>query len=372
MGAIFRADVVGSMLRPQELVQAKRNLRAGELAPEDYARIEDRAVDEALRIQERAGMEVVTDGEMRRDIFFDFFIRGLSGLSPLPGSTVRFHGHEGGVAMEVQIPFSVTERIATRECPGVAEYTYAVQHTRKPVKITLPSPGMIVGFWNRHSAVAYSDPFSLMEDAADAVATWMRQVAAAGCTYIQIDAPELNEVYVDPRQRAEYESRGIPVDRFLALDTEIVTSLGNIRVPGVTKGLHVCKGNGTQSWIAEGGYEQTAQSLLSRATGFDVIHMEYDDLRSGSFEPLRHIAEEQVVVLGLVSTKWVRMETAEELKARVREASAFHPLASLALSTQCGFASASETAEDRRITENVQAAKLKLIADVAREIWHTR
>lgn len=368
-GTTFRADVVGSLLRSPSLVEARRALRTGRISATDFALVEDRSVDEALRIQEKAGVDVVTDGEMRRDIFFDFLISGLGGLSMLPGEAVRFHSHDKEVAMEVTIPFSVTERITVRECPGVREFKYASAHTTKPVKVTLPSPGMMTGFWNEHSKRAYPDVYRLMEDAAGAVESWMQQLAAAGCSYIQIDAPELNEAYVDASVRGDLARRGIDPDRFLEVGTAAIVTLGNVPLSGVTKALHICKGNGTQSWIAEGGYQATARGLLSRARGFDTFLMEFDDERSGSFEPLREVPDDKLIVLGLVSTKWTRLESEDELETRIREAARYHPLDRLAISTQCGFASAAETAAERRITEDVQAAKLNLVADIARRVW---
>jgi 5-methyltetrahydropteroyltriglutamate--homocysteine methyltransferase len=287
----------------------------------------------------------------------------------LPGIAVKFHGHTEDAAMQVQIPFSVTEKISARECPGVREYKYAAAHTDMPIKVTLPSPMMILGLWNAHSKAAYPDPFLLAADAAEAVATWMRQLADAGCTYIQIDAPELNEAYVDARVRTDYEQRGISSERFLSVGTELLGSLADIQLSGVTKALHVCRGNGTQSWIAEGGYEEFSRVVFRRASGFDIFHLEYDDDRSGSFEPLRHLPKDKVAVLGLVSTKWTRMESPEELSRRIHEAARFHPLSQLALATQCGFASAAETAADRRITDATQLAKLRMVAAVARDIW---
>lgn len=368
-GATHRADVVGSMLRPEYLVDARGKLRAGTMPAEEYQHIADRAVDEALRIQEEAGVDIVTDGEMRRNIFFDFLIGGLNGLSMLPSDPVRFHSHDDETAMEVSIPFTVTDRISARDCPGVAEYRYASSRTVKPVKVTLPSPGLLTGMWNDKSRAAYPDPFMLMEDAAEAVASWMQQLADAGCRYIQIDAPELNEVYVDASVRADHARRGIDPERFLEVGTALVKALGDLDLPGVTKALHICKGNGTQSWIAEGGYEATAKGLLATATGYDAFLMEFDDQRSGGFEPLRDVPDDKLIVLGLVSTKWTRMEEAAELKARIHEAARHHPLDRLALSPQCGFASAAETATGRRITEEVQLQKLTRVAEVAREVW---
>ena len=187
---------------------------------------------------------------------------------------------------------------------------------------------------------------------------------------MQVDAPEFNEVYADARIRAEYEERGIDTERFKTEGAELLGRLGSVPRPdGSVLGLHVCKGNGTQSYIARGGYEDISREVFQRAEGFDVFLMEYDDERSGSFEPLRHLPDDKVAVLGMVSSKWVDLEDPDELKRRIDEAARFHPKEQLGLATQCGFASASETAEQRLLTDAAQAAKLKLVADVAHDVW---
>ena len=370
MTTVFHADVVGSMLRPPELVDSRARMRAGQLSPDEYLEIENRAVDQALEIQQTAGLDVVTDGEMRRDIFFDFFIKGLTGLSTLPGTSVRFHSHEADVAMEFQIPFTVTERVTALPCPALDEFRYARAHTTKELKVTLPSPIMILGFWNEQSRDAYPDPFELAQDAAEAVRGWVRDLADAGCTYIQIDAPELNEAYADQRVRAEYEARGIDPRHFIELGTELVGTIADVELPDTVRtGMHVCKGNGTQSWIAEGGYGEFAKHVFKRASNFDVFHLEYDDDRSAGFEPLADLPDDKVAVLGMVSTKWIELESRDVLKQRIDDAARFHPKDQLALATQCGFASASETADQRRITDATQRDKLRLVAEVAREVW---
>jgi len=370
-GLVHHADVVGSLLRPRELVDARAAMRQGQLPYPEYRHIEDQAVDAALRLQEEAGLHVVTDGEMRRDIYFDFFVAGMDGLAMLPGATVKFHGHDPSADFEVQIPFSVTERVTAKDCPGVAEFQYASERTDRRVKVTLPSPLiMICNFWNEHSQEAYPDPFELAIDARDAVVDWMRQLADVGCTYLQIDAPELATAFTDKTFRTQtLPGLGLDPDRFIEVGTEIIGTLGDVDLPGVTKALHVCKGNGTRSWIGEGGYEAYAEHVLASATGYDVFHLEYDDERSGGFEPLAQLPDEKVAVLGLVSTKWTRMEAPEELKARIDDAAKFHPKERLALATQCGFASGAETAEDRKITDQTQTDKLRLVVDVARDVW---
>jgi 5-methyltetrahydropteroyltriglutamate--homocysteine methyltransferase len=368
---IHRADVVGSMLRPPWLIEAREELRAGTLARDAYTEIEDRAVDEAISIQQQAGVDVVTDGEMRRDIFFDLFVNGMSGFSRAVAYTVRFRGKRPADAMEVQVPFAVTDEVRLRSSPALDEFLAARDRTEKPLKVTLPSPMLVGGFWSPdHSRAAYPDPFALFAEAAEVVHRWAGELFDAGCRYVQIDAPEFNEVYADARVRADYESRGIDPARFKAEGAQLLNHVAGVsRPPGALLGLHVCKGNGTQSWIAEGGYEEICREVFKEADGFDVFHLEFDDERSGSFEPLRHLPEDKVAVLGLVSTKWQALEEPELLRRRVDEAAAFHPLERLALATQCGFASASETAEQRKITPKTQAAKLRLVADVAHSIW---
>jgi 5-methyltetrahydropteroyltriglutamate--homocysteine methyltransferase len=369
MNPIYRADVVGSMLRPPELVDGRAAMRAGRLLPDEYKAIEDRAVDTALRIQEEAGVDVVTDGEQRRDIFFDFFISGISGMSPTPGSTIEFHGATPEDSMAVQIPFSVTERIKALPCPALAEFAYAVDRTERPVKITLPSPMLITGFWGEISHGPYPDPFQLAEDATVAVAGWMRELSDAGCRYIQIDAPELAEIHAESGIRAQVAEQGIDPERFMEIGTQLVASLGDVETPGAIKAMHVCKGNGTRAWLAEGGYGPFAEHVFARASGFDVFHLEYDDERSGDFEPLAKLPDEKVAVLGLVSTKWTELEDRGDLKKRIGDAARFHPKEHLALATQCGFASAAETAEARKITPQTQADKLRLVAEIAHEVW---
>jgi methionine synthase II (cobalamin-independent) len=366
---IYHSEVVGSLLRPPELVEARRALRAGELDPQDYRAVEDRAVDEALRLQEAIGLDVVTDGEMRRDIFFEFLIKGMSGLEMKPGYTVRFHSHEDPEAMVVQIPFTVTETIAVLPCPAVDEFGYARERTSKPLKVTLPSPVMMLGLWGDESKDAYPDPLELVADAGAAVKRWALELADAGCEYIQLDAPDLIDLYCDENVRAEYESRGIPAADLRELGTQLAVEIGELDLPGVTRGMHLCRGNGTQSWIAEGGYDDFAEHVFARATGYDVFHLEYDDERSGGFEPLAELPEDKVAALGLVSTKWQQLEDPDMLKARIRQAAKYHPLERLALAPQCGFASAAETADERKLTEQTQRDKLQLVVDVARDVW---
>ena len=371
---VFRAEVIGSMVRPPQLVKARQQMRAGQLPSADYKAIEDEAVDEALRIQEDAGMDVVTDGEMRRDVFFDFAVTGMEGAAMVGGNAFRFHGDTPEAAMEVQVPFSITQKVKARRCPGVAEFEYAQAKTDLPVKIAIPSPTILMAtYWNaEHSSEAYPDPVALGHDADAVVRSWIAELIDAGCKYIQIDAPPTAGYYAD-RSALEISADGLRMDPddLRELDLKLVTELGDIGRPSdVTLAIHLCKGNGTQAWIAEGGYEMLAESGgLAKMSGYDAVHFEFDDDRSGGFEPLAALPENVVAILGLVSTKWTKLEDPAELEQRIRAAAEFHPLDQLALAPQCGFASASETAQERKIAPQTQDEKLKLVADVAKKVW---
>ena len=292
---IHRAEVVGSMLRPPQLVEARAQMRAGRLDPAAYREIEDAAVDEALRIQSDAGVDVVTDGEMRRDIFFDFLIKGLTGLVMQPSSySVRFHGHDADAAMEVQVPFSVVERITRLPCPAVAELDYASRHTDKQLKVTLPGPLMMLGMWGDASTRRLPRPAGPRRRRRRRGAR-LGARPGGGRLHVHPARPPRPQRAVAATQsvRDEWAARGIPVDELIALGVDFVQRFGDQDLPGVTKGMHLCKGNGTQAWIAEGGYERFARDVFGRAGGFDVFHLEYDDARSGGFEPLAPAARRQ-------------------------------------------------------------------------------
>ena len=370
--SVFHTEVVGSLLRPVELVAARQRLRAGELAPDDYRAIEDRAVDGALSLQEQVGLDVVTDGEMRRDIFIDFLVKGFSdsAFARETSYTVTFHNDDEADAMTVEIPFTVVGRLEPLPCPALEELAYAKARTDRPVKVTLPGAGLISTFWSERSRDAYPDPLELIRDVGDAVKRWAFELADAGCEYIQLDVPDLCDLYCDPNVRLDmYDRRGISSTVARELVSDLVVEFGELELPGTVKGVHLCRGNGTQSWIAEGDYGPAGRHLFPRLGGFDVVHLEYDDDRSGGFEPLASLPEQTVAALGLVSTKWRRLEDPHLLKARIADAARHHPLERLALAPQCGFASAAETASQRKISEQTQRDKLQLVVDVARETW---
>jgi 5-methyltetrahydropteroyltriglutamate--homocysteine methyltransferase len=290
----------------------------------------------------------------------------MEGVADIPGATIRFHAADPTQDWEWQAPVTVTGRIrAKRPMMTIEEFSYARGHAHVPVKITMPSPLVMYGAWSpEHSRPAYSDPFELFADAADIIRAEARELARLGCTYIQIDSPDLGTL-VDPENRALREGLGISTDRTLTEGVDIINSVAD--VPGVRFGLHICKGNNKSTWIATGGYEYTADKVFPRAANFDVFLLEYDDERSGSFEPLASVPDDKVVVLGLVSSKLPELEPVEELIARIDEAARYVGRERLALSTQCGFSPVS--IGGNLVSEDTQERKLELVAEVAHKVW---
>jgi 5-methyltetrahydropteroyltriglutamate--homocysteine methyltransferase len=365
MQALYRAEVVGSLLRPSYLTGAREAHARGELSAAQFKQIEDRAVDQAIALQEGAGVDVVTDGEMRRQVFFDQLIQGIEGLGEAPAAPVRFHGDQPGQDVEFQAPVCVTGKVRRRRMLTPEEFVYARARARRPVKVTLPSPLLLFALWSpAHSREAYPDPFELFADGAEIVRDEARELVELGCEYIQIDAPELCQVLGDPAQREIWSSLGIAPERVFSEGVDLINAAAD--VAGATVGLHMCRGNYQSRWIAQGGYEEVSEQVFPRATNYDVFLLEYDDPRSGSFEPLRKLPDDKTAVLGLISSKRDRLEEPEQITRRIEEATRYAPREQLALSTQCGFAS---DVSGNLISEATQGAKLRLVADVAHEAW---
>jgi 5-methyltetrahydropteroyltriglutamate--homocysteine methyltransferase len=364
MPGTFHADVIGSLLRPSYLADARAALADGGMSAEDFKRIEDRAVDQAIAMQEGCGLDVVNDGELRRFSFLDHLLGDLDGVAEAPGAPITFYGADGS-SWDWHSPVSVTGKLRAHRMMTIEEFSYARARAHVPVKITMPSPLVMYSAWSpERSRSAYSDPYEMFADAAAIIREEARELARLGCTYIQIDSPDLGTL-VDPENRSLRESLGMPTERTLTEGVDIINSVAD--VPGVTFGLHICKGNYQSRWIATGGYEFTAEAVFGRSTNYDVFLLEYDDERSGSFEPLAKVPDDKVVVLGLVSSKLSELEPPESLIARINEAAKYVGLDRLALSTQCGFSPVSIGAN--LISEDTQERKLELVAEVAHQVW---
>ncbi len=362
-----RSDVVGSLLRPPALLDARDRLARGELDPPAFKRIEDAAVDDALALQERAGIEVVTDGEMRRLSFQSQMAEAVDGFGQWDIDAFlwgRWHSETVG-DKEIERPsIAVVDKLRRRRFLSAEEFAYARGRTTRTLKATLPSPSLFANFWDPdRSAGAYASIEEFVGDAAEILREEVEELVRLGATYIQIDAPHYTMV-LDPGYRSFYESRGWPADRWLQFGLEY-DNLVIGEHPGVTFGFHLCRGNQGSRWLVEGGYDAIAEQAFGRIRAQRLL-LEYDDERSGSFEPLRAVPEDRTVVLGLVTTKTPRRETVDELARRIEEAAAFVPLERLALSPQCGFAT---SVVGNALSVDDQDAKLRTIAETAATVW---
>lgn len=376
----FRADQVGSLLRPQRLIQARAAHEAGKICMEELRQVEDESIFEVVKHQEACGFKVVIDGEYRRENWWIDFIRGLSGVEIREGQASQAFvapkkhdcGHDHGQDDEgwKYVPKNVvtTGKLGSPNSVNATDFKYLQSTTDRVAKITLPSPTRLHFHGGREVVLreAYAD---IEEFFADVVKIYQREIAAledAGCRYIQIDDP-LMTYFISDRLRAEIVASGEDPDARLSRYVELTNACIAKRRPETAIGIHVCRGNSRSGWIAEGGYQRIAETVLG---GLKVDHflLEYDDERSGDFEPLKAVTRGIKVVLGLVTTKFPRLESADDLVRRIDEASKFIPLEDLAISPQCGFAS---TVEGNIITPDDQWRKLDRIVETAQRVWGT-
>ncbi|HEV3348672.1 MAG TPA: cobalamin-independent methionine synthase II family protein [Methylomirabilota bacterium] len=357
----IRSDVMGSLLRPPELKAARDRHDRGELAAAALKQVEDRAVDEAVQLQEAAGLDVVTDGELRRYAFFGHLIDALDGFDKLGGWAIPFH-NEAGERLVFKRPV-VVDKLRWRRSMCAEELTYLRARTRKPTKVTLISTQQAAAYYDPDKSTgAYPTRDAYLADIVDLTRREIEELVRLGCSYVQIDAPQYAAL-LDPELREGYRQRGSDpdrlIDRCIEMDNAVIGEH-----PEVTFGLHICRGNNQSMFYASGGYEPIARVFTK--SRFQRFLLEYDDERSGGFEPLHAVPDDRVVVLGLVTTKSPRLESVEALCARVEEAARLVPLERLALSPQCGFAS---TLEGNRVTPAEQEAKLRRVAETANRIW---
>ena len=359
--SVIRSDVVGSLLRPNDLKAARERWEAGTLGAAEFKRIEDRAVDEAVRLQEEAGLDVVTDGELRRYAFFGHLIDALDGFDKFGGWAIPFH-NERGEELVFKRPV-VVDKLRWRRSMCGEEFVYLRARTARPTKVTLISSQQAAAYWDpEKSKGAYPTRDAYLADVVDLTRREVEELVRLGCTYIQIDAPQYAAL-LDPELREGYRKRGSDPDRLIDACIDMDNAVIG-QHPGVTFGLHICRGNNQSMFYASGGYEPIAR--VFRRSRFQRFLLEYDDERSGGFEPLRAMPEDRVVVLGFVTTKKRRLESVDELRRRIDEAAKFVPLERLALSPQCGFAS---TMEGNRVTPEDQRMKLRRVAETARLVW---
>lgn len=358
----YHSEVVGSLLRPSYLAQARKQYEENQLSAADFKALEDRAVSEAIALQEAAGIEVITDGEQRRYAFYGHLIEALDGFDKFGGWAIPFRD-ESGEQLVLKRPV-VVEKLKWRRSMCAEEWVYLRSHTTARSKVTLISAQQAAAYYDPvKSTGAYPNQAAYLADIVDFSRREVEELIRLGCTYIQIDAPQYAAL-LDPQMREGYRQRGNDPDKLIDLCIEMDNAIIDGH-PGITFGIHICRGNNQSKFYAVGDYEPIAR--IFSQTHFQRFLLEYDDERSGDFEPLRHVPDDRFVVLGLVTTKKARLETAEELKARIQEASQFIPLERLALSPQCGFAS---TMEGNRLSYEDQRHKLELVNKVARDVWN--
>jgi 5-methyltetrahydropteroyltriglutamate--homocysteine methyltransferase len=357
----YRSEVVGSLLRPTYLVEAREQLAAGQLSAAAFKAIEDRAVNEAIALQEGAGIDVITDGEMRRYAFFGHLVEALEGFDKYGGWAIPFTD-ETGEQLVLKRPV-VVERLKWRRSMCAEEWVYLRSRSHRRAKVTMISAQQAAAYYDpEKSGGAYPSRDAYLADIVDFSRQEVEELIRLGCTYIQIDAPQYAAL-LDPQMREGYRQRGSDPDKLIDLCIEMDNAIIDGH-PGVTFAIHICRGNNQSKFYARGDYEPIAR--IFSQTHFQRFLLEYDDERSGSFEPLKHVPSDRFVVLGLVSTKKPRPESTDELRRRIEEAARIIPLERLALSPQCGFAS---TIEGNRISYDDQRRKLELVASVAQEVW---
>ncbi|HXP94305.1 MAG TPA: methionine synthase [Candidatus Binatia bacterium] len=362
----IRADHVGSFLRPAEILETRHQ---GDDQSDHLHALEDRAILRVLERQRELGLDVLTDGEFRRNGFMGDLTAAVDGFDFGDGIP-RAWKSGTTVAPSQPIRGIVNRKLVQKRRLTAHEVPFLKEHAHGAYKMTLPSATQFPAIaWKKAtSSAAYPQPSDLLRDITAIIEREMAALAAEGVPYIQIDAPRYS-YYLDPKWRAwlRAEMGGDPdalLDEALAADNACFKAA---RKPGVTLAIHLCRGNNRSKWYAEGGYDAIAEKMFN-TLDVDRFLLEYEDERSGSFEPLRFVPKGKTVVLGLISSKLPQLEDKQQLMRRIEEASKYVPLANLALSPQCGFASVMEGNE---MTEAEQWAKIALVVDTARSVWKT-
>lgn len=364
MTAQWRSETVGSLLRPPQLIDARRRLAAGELDPPEFKRIEDAAVQAAVALQEKAGLDVIADGEMRRESWISPFAEGFTGLDRAAGLAMPWRQDSGEQVQVASRRPVVVGRLGRRQSPVThEEWVYLRGQTTRAAKVTMPGAEMAAAMYDdKLSRAAYPTRDDYHEHVVELLRWEVSELVRLGCRYIQFDSPQYGAL-TDPANRELFRQRGSEpddlIDAGIEMDNAIIDGFD-----GVTFGLHICRGNAMSRHYAAGSYEPLTR-IFARSS-FDRFLLEYDDDRSGGFEPLREVPGDRVVVLGLVTTKRPDLEDTDVLRARIDEAGRYVPLDRLALSPQCGFAS---VLAGNRITQAEQAAKLALVSEVANKVW---
>jgi len=363
----FRADQVGSLLRPKRLLEARARHARGEATADELRAVEDESIAEAVRRQEDVGLQGITDGEFRRTFFHVDFLERLDGVTVVEGGFSATFRRDDGTEVGFRPPtMRVTGRLRHRASIQGPDFDFLKRTTRRTPKVCIPSPSMLHFRGGRAaiSAELYPDLEGFYADLAAAYRAEIADLAGRGCRYLQLD--DTNLAYLcDPKIRESTRARGDDPDELPRTYCRLINEAVRERPAGMAVCIHLCRGNFRSAWVAQGGYEPVAEILFNEL-GIDGFFLEYDDERSGDFAPLRFVPKGKIVVLGLVTSKRPELESADALKRRIEEAARFVPLEQLALSPQCGFSS---TVHGNELAEDDQWRKLARIAEVANQVW---
>jgi len=368
--APFRADHVGSLLRPPELLRAREQHQKGELSATALREVEDRSIRAAVKLQENIGLQGITDGEYRRTIWHADFLRQFAGVTVKEGvaeQNVARRFKAGGQEIErTPTRFEITGRLERRSGVETVNFKYLRSVTQRTAKLCIPSPTILHMRGGRAAidSQAYPDMDMFYADLARVYREEIHDLAQLGCTYLQLDDP--NMAYLcDEKMRQGVRQIGEDPAQLPCTYAKLIHECIKDRPANMTVCMHICRGNFRSAWAAEGGYDPVAEVLFNEFK-LDGFFLEYDSPRASSFAPLRFVPKDKKIVLGLVTTKTGEMETADEVKRRIEEAARYVPLEQLALSPQCGFSS---TVLGNNLTVEAEIAKLSLVVRVAREVW---
>lgn len=360
---IIRAEVIGSMLRPKFLLEAQEQIKKNKITPPEFVLAEDSAVKQAVAIQEKTGVDVLTDGEMRRPVFCHNFVKAVDGFKwDIKGNSVIWFDMKGNKIVD-PVTVGVVKKLQKKHDISVDEFSFLRALTNKPTKVTIPSPTMMSYYFVPGiSDKIYKSPLEYLNEVTQILKESVAELENIGVTYIQIDAPEFG-MLLDPIQQEWFRNKGLNPDTLVSDGIEMINEV--LKGFSGIKGLHICRGNDKNRFMARGGYEKIARVVFKKAK-VDRFLLEYDSDRAGDFSPLTHVPKDKIVVLGLISTKTQILEKQQDIIKRIKEATEYIPKENLAISTQCGFAS---VAKGNNLTFKDQEKKLRLVAKVARKLW---
>ena len=362
----FRADHVGSLLRPPELLKAREELKQGKITAADLRKVEDKAIRDAAKLQEDIGLKGITDGEFRRGSWHMDFLYQVGGVTKVQDNMkIQFHNEKGDIEF-TPAALRVEGKLKLEKCIFGADFEYLKSVTKETPKLTIPSPSMM-HYRGGRAAIdekVYPTLDEFWTDLGHVYADEIEALGKLGCTYLQLDDTSLAYLN-DPGQREYITQLGGSGESQHLTYIRLINQAVKKKPANMTICTHMCRGNFRSSWVASGGYDHVADAMFGQLD-VEGFFLEYDDARSGGFEPLRFVPKGKMVVLGLVTTKKAALESKDLLKRRIDEASKFVPIDQICLSPQCGFSS---TVDGNAVTADEQRKKLELVVETAREIW---